>query len=252
LFGIFAQGYNNASGFSSNSAAVRMLANENFTTTGVGSSIVFETASDGTTGRLERMRVTGSGTVSVGTTSVLGQLGVVSATAARQGLIVRGAASQSANLQEWQESNAGVPSAVTAFGGFRIRTFGATYSDTSLAVQAGYTTEVPVRVRGVASQTANLTEWQNSAGTILTRIESTGNLVVPGTTGAISSGTFIVGSRNSGAEITMVRQTAATSNPGANLARMYFRDGTDAGTLKLVVRAGASGAETTILDNIPQ
>ena len=33
---------------------------------------------------------------------------------------------------------------------------------------------------------------------------------------------------------------------------MYYRDGTNAGTLKLVVRAGAAGAETTILDNIPQ
>lgn len=29
-------------------------------------------------------------------------------------------------------------------------------------------------------------------------------------------------------------------------------NGTTAGTLKLVVRAGAAGAETTILDNIPQ
>jgi hypothetical protein len=35
-------------------------------------------------------------------------------------------------------------------------------------------------------------------------------------------------------------------------ARLYFLDGTNAGTLKLVVKAGAGGAETTILDNIPQ
>jgi hypothetical protein len=58
--------------------------------------------------------------------------------------------------------------------------------------------------------------------------------------------------RNSGAELTFNRQTAATTNPGANIARLYFRDGTNTGTLRLVVRAGASGAETTILDNIPQ
>jgi hypothetical protein len=107
-------------------------------------------------------------------------------------------------------------------------------------------------VKGASFQSSNLQEWQDSSGTIVSRIESTGNLVVPGTSGAISSGTFIVGSRNSGAEITMVRQTAATSNPGSNLARIYFRDGTVPGTLKLVVRAGAAGAETTILDNIPQ
>ena len=51
--------------------------------------------------------------------------------------------------------------------------------------------------------------------------------------------------------MTMVRQSAASSNPGALLARLYFRDGTTTGTLKLVVRAGAAGAETTIFDNIP-
>lgn len=57
---------------------------------------------------------------------------------------------------------------------------------------------------------------------------------------------------NSGGRLTMTRQTAASTNPGANVAKFYLRDGTTAGTLKFVVRAGASGAETTILDNIPQ
>jgi hypothetical protein len=69
---------------------------------------------------------------------------------------------------------------------------------------------------------------------------------------AVASNQFILGTRNSGGELTLVRETAATTNPGANLARIYFRDGTNAGTLKLVVRAGTAGAETTILDNIPQ
>jgi hypothetical protein len=36
------------------------------------------------------------------------------------------------------------------------------------------------------------------------------------------------------------------------LAQLYLRDGTTAGTLKLVIIAGTTGAETTILDNIPQ
>jgi hypothetical protein len=33
---------------------------------------------------------------------------------------------------------------------------------------------------------------------------------------------------------------------------LYFRAGTNTGTLKLVVRAGAAGAETSIIDNIDQ
>jgi hypothetical protein len=57
---------------------------------------------------------------------------------------------------------------------------------------------------------------------------------------------------NSGGKIRLTRATAAATNPGANIGALYFRDGTTAGTLKLVVRAGAAGAETTILDNIPQ
>jgi hypothetical protein len=119
LFGIFAQGWHDAAGFGGNSAAIRMLANQNFTTTALGSSIVFETASDGTTGRAERMRITGSGTLSIGTTAVTGQLGVVSADAARQGLIVRGAASQSANLQEWQNSGGTAIALVGSTGNIR-------------------------------------------------------------------------------------------------------------------------------------
>jgi hypothetical protein len=50
----------------------------------------------------------------------------------------------------------------------------------------------------------------------------------------------------------MKKTSSAVANPGADIARIYLVAGTTAGTLKLVVRAGASGAETTILDNIPQ
>ena len=181
------------------------------------------------------------------------------------GLIIRGASGQSNDLQQWQENNTGVPSSVTAFGGFRVRTFGASYSDTSLAVQAGYATEVPVRVRGAASQSVNLQEWQSSAGVILARVESTGAAMFGNGNMSVSSvgsifantvntnvGRIGMSEANSGGQLTVTRQTAAATNPGANIARLYFRDGTNAGTLKLVVRAGAAGAETTILDNIPQ
>jgi hypothetical protein len=51
---------------------------------------------------------------------------------------------------------------------------------------------------------------------------------------------------------TLIKMGSLPGAPGANAGRLYFRDGTNAGTLKLVVRAGAAGAETTILDNIPQ
>jgi len=193
LFGIFANGWNDAGAFSGNSVAFRMIANQNFTTTGIGSAMVWETATDNTTGRAERMRITGSGTLSIGTTGVAGQLGVVSADAARQGLIVRGAAGHTASLQE----------------------------------------------------------WQNSAGTAVLAVTSSG--FISSNSGAnFNSALTQIGAANGGGQITFNKQTAATTNPGANALRIYVRDGTNAGTLKLVVRAGAAGAETTILDNIPQ
>jgi hypothetical protein len=326
-----------------------------------------------------------TGQVRVGTSSGLAQLSVVSAGASTIGAVIRAAASQTANLVEFQESNTGVPSAITAFGGFRVRNFGASVSDTSLAVFAGYATEKPIVIRGAASQTANLLELQNSGATIQSYFDSFGNghiaqapsgssfglyvgtnanpavggIMVRGTTsqtgdlfqaqdvggfvkasisaggslladraalggavyatgiyygklnvlqepggnvaafqgrdsqsvdllrlrqGASSTGDFITmqnssgtnlaritsggdifGNRvrtlnsafrgqeaNGGGQVFLERNTSLPSNPGANIGLIYFRDGTNAGTLKLVVRAGAAGAETTILDNIPQ
>jgi len=186
---------------------------------------------------------------------------IESASSSLRALVIKGAVSQTGTIQEWQTNASSAVASMDIGGLLRSNgvlsiqgfTFGRLLMGTTGPIMDVSTPTIPVfRVRGAASQTANLQEWQNSAGTVLSRIESTGNLVVPSTSNGLSNSQFILGSRNSGAELTMVRQTAATSNPGANLARLYFRDGTNAGTLKLVVRAGAAGAETTILDNIPQ
>lgn len=61
--------------------------------------------------------------------------------------------------------------------GFPYTSTGAT-----LNVNAGAASIVPLTVRGVASQTANLQEWQNSAGTVLTRIASDGSIYRGATT----------------------------------------------------------------------
>ena len=78
-----------------------------------------------------------------------------------------------------------------------------------------------------------------------------------GTTGGASGTTRIASLQaNSagldGGWLQLRRVTSAVGVPGTGYGNIYFRDGTTAGTLKLVVRAGAAGAETTILDNIPQ
>lgn len=183
-----------------------------------------------------------SGDHRVGTATYLNAALNVQARATTEiGAVIRGASGQSVDMFQVQNSSATVLSGFGNTGNLKVRT--AIEFSGALNVAAAASTQIGAVVRGAASQTANLQEWQNSAGSNLLWVNSAGNL---------NSGTYILGTQNSGAQFTMVRATAAATNPGANLARLYFRDGTNAGTLKLVVRAGAAGAETTILDNIPQ
>jgi len=173
----------------------------------------------------------------------------------------RGAASQSANLLEIQDSSASTVTSVTSAGIFSaaavrlnnagLNSFGgAAVANQILTVNANSSAYVPLVVKGASGQSANLQEWQNSGATVVAKVDSNG-VVYGATVRTIQSNVALL-ERNSGGEISLLKQTAATTNPGSGYARIYLRDGTTAGTLKLVVRAGASGAETTILDNIPQ
>jgi hypothetical protein len=190
------------------------------------------------------------------------------------GLIIRGASGQTSSLQQWQNNSGGLVATMSAAGDLAVYGNGitsgdhrigtATYLNAALNVQARAATEIGTVVRGAASQSANLQEWQSSAGSILARVESTGAAMFGNGNMSVNSvgsifantvntniGRIGMSEANSGGQLTVTRQTAAATNPGANIGRLYFRDGTNAGTLKLVVRAGAAGAETTILDNIP-
>lgn len=84
-----------------------------------------------------------------------------------KGLVVRGAANQTANLAEWQDSAGAVMQSVGADG----RTTGR-----GLLLFNHDATFRPLLVRGAASQTANLSEFQNSAGTLLSGTSADGRL----------------------------------------------------------------------------
>jgi hypothetical protein len=262
--------------------------------------------------------------VRVGTATSLGQLSVVSASAGTIGAVIRGAASQTANLQEWQDSAGTILSRVSSGGQFisNSQTYigaGATsILNTRFNLATGSASVVGQVIRGAASQTADLQQWQNSAGAVLAEVTNGGalattsyvqnvagntpyldfttanrmiaqtrdasyvGLIVKGATSQTanltewqnSAGTVVASIGNSGGLSSLFMQTefglaqlanqnsggglrlnsvgaSTNSNPGASRALIYVKDGTDAGTLKLVVRAGATGAETTILDNIP-
>lgn len=92
-------------------------------------------------------------------------------------LVLKGAASQTANLQEWQDSTGAVVGHVTSGG--RVNVGGATDLLGVLGVASTGATAVGLRVRGFASQTGNLQEWQNSSGVPLTLITAGGGLRSP-------------------------------------------------------------------------
>ena len=161
-----------------------------------------------------------------------------------KGLIVKGAASQTANLQEWQNSAGTVLASIGETGKFYVAstvttapsaefvinssnpypTFlvrtaagawinyvgasGTTMYNSTL-IAANLATQIPLTVKGAASQTANLQEWQNSAGTILTKIRSSGALNVGG---AFTSNTF--GVANLDPVWVAVKVQGATSQTG--------------------------------------
>ena len=101
-------------------------------------------------------------------------------------VVIRGAASQTANLQEWQDSS-GYTSVYVRPDGYLYSNYG---MGTSGAFNAGTwiggiqlssnissASTIGLVVRGAGSQTANLTEWQDSTGTVLSRIGAGGELV---------------------------------------------------------------------------
>jgi len=117
-----------------------------------------------------------------------GSVSFVSPTAATVGLIVRGAASQTANLQEWQNSEGTSLVSVSASGdifsssriiGFRYGRFGNDISytdDAPLRVTSNGASTVVSIIKGATSQSADLQQWQNSSASVLAKVDSLGNI----------------------------------------------------------------------------
>jgi hypothetical protein len=185
-------------------------------------------------------------------------VGISTNTASYIGLLVRGVASQTGDLQQWQNSSGTVLFSILSNG--RVSTnqrtnFGFPIASAVFDAQNNFSNDtdaarVIMLVRGAASQTGNLQEWQNSAASIVARVASSGSFLANSL--QTLDGRAVISQEDTGAVMRMLKLSVAGSNPGSGQGKLYFRDGTNAGTLKLVVRAGAAGAETTILDNIPQ
>jgi hypothetical protein len=133
-------------------------------------------------------------------------------------LTVKGYTSQTANLQEWQDSSGNLMAVVKADGGFRaggsngatkflVDTYGTlslgtdrnlTGNPTYLFVQSQLTTDIGAIIKGASGQTADLQQWQNSAGTNLVRIDPSGHILTSGyisvglSNGIVVGGSYII------------------------------------------------------------
>lgn len=211
-----------------------------------------------------------------GSTTIGTAIDITAATSTSIPMIVRGAASQSANLSEWRNSAGGAlavitPGGMMAFDGasaFRV----ALYSDaggpnilfgqtsqadfySALGVNGGvfqiksnFNGTRVVRaadglvfaVRGMATQTNNLQEWQNSSGTALASVNSAGGArFVPRVTTITSSGTPTVNTDNTDA-VTITAQAAAITSMTTNLT------GTPNNFDKLTIRIKDDGTARAI------
>ena len=140
-------------------------------------------------------------------------------------LNIKGAVSQTANLQEWQNSSGSVlayvrndglisnPAMLSNYlwlGGFQ--------SGVNLGITPNVLNEKALVIKGLASQTANLTEWQNSSGTVLAKVDATGAMFT--TTAAVGTDTtqvattaFVIDQIDASTQPGSLYQTTAPASP---------------------------------------
>lgn len=167
-------------------------------------------------------------------------------------LTLKGAASQTANLQQWQDSAGTILAYINASGHSQTRVAGFGAASPAAAIQVFTEAQAadnrPLVVRGAASQTANLAEFQNSAGTVLLAINANGQIVtgrsfftnpIVGASGGFTAqgdggGDYVLALQNVG--------TAPTANAGTGAGGGGYLF-VQAGALKF---RGGSGTVTTI------
>lgn len=130
------------------------------------------------------------------------------------GLAVKGYTAQTANLQEWRNSAGTVLSKIDSSGNLimgsssqLIRTQYITAlsgngpyitlsgtTGTILMLNTTTASNVVTTIQGTTSQSGNLTEWKNSAGTVLTKLDSAGNITTPTITTNAGTSQFYGGS----------------------------------------------------------
>jgi hypothetical protein len=171
------------------------------------------------------------------------------------GVIIKGKSSQTADLQQWQNSAGTVLAKLSAYGDFIIPdarvAIGASsvLANTFIFANTSYASYTPIVVRGAASQTANLTEWQNSVGTVLTKINSSGVLTAPAINivgQSISSNITITSGYRYFVDTTAARTLTLPASPSVGDEIQIFDANNSASTYNITVDSNSAKIEGVV------
>jgi len=112
---------------------------------------------------------------------------ITASSASTSGIIIKGAASQTAALTQWQNSAGTLIAQISSTGRFYSGvsvTAGSASGSSTATINSVPTSAATVAIlaKGFTSQTADLQQWQNSSGTVLSKVDASGNITAPSLT----------------------------------------------------------------------
>ena len=143
----------------------------------VGQTVNLFTIQD--SGTTARVSVSSAGALTVSPSAgTAATINAASSASAAIGLIVKAnTGGGSGSIAEFYNTSGNLISYISGDGVVGVRTSGSSYS-ASLAVNAGSSGNIGAVIRAANNQTADLTQWQNSSGTVLAKVSSAGKLTI--------------------------------------------------------------------------
>ena len=219
----------------SNAAVGDLITVAGVTPTGYNGTYVVTAVSNTSPFTVSYANATTAAQTVAGTVSLPAQASITARSAGTKGLVVRGASSQSANLQEWQDSTGSVGSYVSANGSahyaaqFLIASAGNIANNvntaqgtiaiptTGVKIATATAANVSLTVQNTATTpTGDLTQWLNTGGTVVAKVlvggafSTTSTVITPSVQDTTGTGPYLSTGVNT---FFVLNRTTATNIP---------------------------------------